>query len=179
MLTLGRSTRPVLEGLRLFLDRSPGSDARVVFLGSRETENEEWVGRFGLEEAAVFEDNVPHRECVARELSSHALLLVKHDDKRYRGLVPGKLYEYFGARRPILAVVPEGEAAELVTRHRRGEVARIDDPADIADKIGKMATLHREGRLEQAYDLAPLGQFTRRALAERMSEILEDVIERK
>lgn len=179
MLTLGRSSRPVLEGLRLFLDRSPESAVRVVFLGSRESENEEWVARFGLEDTVAFEDNVPHSECVAREMGSHALLLVKHDDARYRGLVPGKLYEYFGARRPVLAVVPEGEAAELVTRHRRGEVARISDANDIAEKIGKMVTLHREGRLEQAYDLGPLGQYTRKALAARLGEVLEEIIEGK
>lgn len=181
MLTLGRSSKPFLEGLRLFLRRSAGAApaVRVIFLGSRESENEKWVTRFGLEDAVIFEDNIPHSECVARETRSHALLLIKHDDERYRGLVPGKLYEYFGAGRPVLAVVPDGEAAELVMRHGRGEVARITDPADIADKIEKMVTLYHEGKLESSYDLGHLERFTRKALVERLNEVLGTIMEER
>jgi len=36
--------------------------------------------------------------------------LIKHADSRYDGLVPGKLYEYIGLRRPVLALVPPEDA---------------------------------------------------------------------
>jgi glycosyltransferase involved in cell wall biosynthesis len=181
MLTLGRSTRPFLEGLALFVKRNPGASAsmRVVFLGARETGNERWVARFGLEQSVSFEDNIPHRECVERERASHVLLLLKHDDERYRGLIPGKLFEYFGAGRPVLAVVPGGEAADLVRDLRRGEIADIADSADIAAVIERMYTRFLEGRLESAYDLGPLEQYTRRYLANRMSDVLAEAAEER
>ncbi len=178
MLTLGRSSRPFLEGLARLVRRSPAvaGGIRVVFIGARESANEAWVNRFGLEDIVSFEDIIPHAECTMRERGSHALLLLKHDDARYRGLVPGKLYEYIGARRPILAVVPRGEAARLVADLGRGEVADIGDPDDIADKVWKMLTMHRDGRLESSYNLAEVPEFSRRSLAGRLAAVLEGMV---
>jgi glycosyltransferase involved in cell wall biosynthesis len=178
MLTLGRSSRPFLDGLARLVRRSPAvaGEIRVVFIGARESANEAWVGRFGLENIVSFEDSMPHTECIRRERESHVLLLVKHDDERYRGLVPGKLYEYIGARRPILAVVPAGEAARLVTDLERGEVADIGDPDDIAEKVWKMLTLHRDGKLESSYNLAEVSEFSRRSETERLAAVLEGMV---
>jgi len=179
MLTLGRSIGPFLDGLSLFCGERPGSrdNLRVVFLGSRESRNEELVARAGLQDVVSFEDNVGHAECVKRERSSHVLLLLKHDDDRYRGLVPGKLYEYIGARRPVLAVVPEGEAADTVRENGRGEVAPIDDPRGIAKAISRMYDLHMEGSLDSAYSLGELPRYTRRNAAVRLDEIMLSLLE--
>jgi glycosyltransferase involved in cell wall biosynthesis len=178
MLTLGRSTRPFLEGLASFARRAPAAarDTRVVFIGPRESANEEWVRRFNLGDSVFFEDNIPHRECIARERRSHVLLLVKHDDERYRGLVPGKLFEYIGAKRPILAVGPEGEASRIVRDLRRGETPRIDKPDEIAAAIETMYGCYREGALESAYSVESVPRYSRRAEAERLSELLGKLI---
>jgi hypothetical protein len=175
MLTLGRSTRPFLEGLAAFVRRVPAAagSVRVVFIGARESANEEWVRRFGLEELVSFEDTVPHRACVGRETGSHVLLLIKHDDERYRGLVPGKLYEYIGARRPILAIGPDGEASRLVRELRRGETPRIDRPDEIAGAIETMHRRWRDGSLESAYSLEAVPRYSRRVEAERLAGLLE------
>ena len=179
MLTLGRSIGPFLEGLSLFCERRPGTrkDLRVVFLGSRESRNEELAAGAGLRDVVSFEDNVSHAECVRRERSSHALLLLKHDDDRYRGLVPGKLYEYIGARRPVLAVVPPGEAADTVRDNERGEVAPIGDPEGIAGAISKMDDRYVEGSLDSAYSLGELPRYTRRRAAGRLDEIMRSFLE--
>jgi glycosyltransferase involved in cell wall biosynthesis len=178
MLTLGRSARPFLEGLVELRRRSPAiaADIRVVFIGARESSNEEWTRRLSLEGAIHFEDNLPHRECIARERQSHALLLIKHDDDRYRGLVPGKLYEYIGARRPILALVPDGEACEIVRDLRRGETAHIDSPGEIAAALETMYERHRNGTLESSYALDEVPRYSRRVEAERLSELLTRLI---
>ena len=181
MLTLGRSIGPFLEGLSLFLEERPATrkGIRVIFLGSRESINEDLVAAAGLGDVVSFEDNIPHAECVERERSSHVLLLLKHDDERYRGLVPGKLYEYLGARRPILAVVPEGEAADIVRDNRRGEVVPIDDARAVADGISRMYDQFERGSLEGAYSLVELPQFTRRRAAGRLEEIMREVLEER
>lgn len=177
MLTLGRSTRPFLAGLARLFERAPAlrGSIETAFVGPRETANEEWVARYGLGDVVRFEDPVPHEACVRREAASHALLLVKHDDPRYRGLVPGKLYEYIGARRPILALVPNGEAAAIVRRLRRGEVAAIDDAGGIAAALERLYRGYEAGELERRYDLSPVPELSRRAGAERLAGLLEEM----
>ncbi len=179
MLTLGRTIGPFLEGLSLFTGENPEArnDLRVIFLGGRESRNEELTVEAGLGDIVSFEDNVSHAECVRRECSSHVLLLIKHDDERYRGLVPGKLYEYLGARRPILAVVPDSEAADIVRDTHRGEVAPIGDARAIADGIATMYRLFRDGSLDSAYALNELPGFTRSRAAARLDRIMQRLLE--
>ena len=178
MLTLGRSAQPFLEGLVALKARAPEkvADMRVSFIGARESANEESLRRLGLGDTVSFEDNLPHGAVVTRERRSHVLLLIKHDDERYRGLVPGKLYEYIGARRPILGVVSEGEAADIIRELDRGEWARIDDPASIAIALERMYDRYRSGELEWRYSLEPVSRYTRRFEAEALEAHLRRMV---
>jgi glycosyltransferase involved in cell wall biosynthesis len=175
MLTLGRRSHTFLEGLSNFLSIVPEAKGKVKvsFIGARESANEDRTIMSGLEGIVTFEDNLPHAECIERERSSHVLLLIKHDDARYEGLVPGKLYEYIGARRPILALAPDGEAADIVSGLSRGEVARIGDAEGVATALGKLFSAYSEGKLDSSYDLSPMPELSRRAAAENLSRQLQ------
>ena len=179
MLTLGRTVEPFLIGLVRFLEQRPDAKdrVRVCFIGSRESRNEDCARRLGLEDLVDFEDNIPHSDCVRRERRSHVLLLLKHDDDRYRGAIPGKLYEYFGARRPILCVAGDGEGNEMVAARRRGEIAAIDDAEDIARKLAKMYDLFLEGELDNAYSLEETEGYTRRLAAQKLDGIMRSLLE--
>jgi hypothetical protein len=175
MLTQKRSAVSFLRGLKLFLDRTPGARerCRAIFLGPRESENDEAASALGLSDVASFRDTAPHAETLKIERSSHILVLIKHANPLYDGLVPGKLYEYIGVGRPILAVAPEGEAAAIVRRHRRGEVVAHDDPAKIAGALAAMYAAYRAGTLDASYDLSPVADYRRDVLAGRLAERLD------
>ncbi len=177
MLTQRRSAGPFLEALRVFLDRRP--DARgavdVEFAGAREDENELALQRLGLADCVRFVDTLPHPEALRRERTAHVLLLIKHTDPRYNGLVPGKLYEYVGVCRPVLALAPAGEARSLVESLRRGETADPDDVAAIARAMERMFDLYRAGSLDAHYDLSPRPELERSRQATALAGLLDRV----
>jgi hypothetical protein len=110
------------------------------------------------------------------ERASHILVLIKHSNPLYDGIVPGKLFEYIGVERPILALVPEGEAKRIVSRLERGEVAPQGDTAGIAAKIKLMYEKHMRETLETDYNLAPVREYRRDVLAERLAERLDTLV---
>ncbi len=173
MLTLGRRSRVFLDGMSRFFESVPGArgNVKVTFIGARESVNEEFGGT-GLEGAVTFEDNMPHAACVERERKSHVLLLIKHDDKKYNGLVPGKLYEYIGARRPSLLSRHRERPPMSVTSLQRGETVRPDDAKGVAAALERMYSAYSSGKLDEAYDLSPRPEFSRRAAAESLSREL-------
>jgi glycosyltransferase involved in cell wall biosynthesis len=175
MLTQKRSAIPFLNGLKVFLDREPEARerCRVVFVGPRESENERHVDVLGLSSIVEFRDSVPHPESLKLECSSHILLLLKHTDPAYHGIVPGKLYEYLGAGRPILALTPEGEARDTVVRRRRGEVAPQHDEDAIAGRIALMYDKYKKGSLDSDYDLSAVGDCTREESAGQLADYLD------
>src|SRR5205085_610442 len=100
-------------------------------VGARESRNDTAAAAEALAGCVHLRDYVPHREAIAAMQSADVLVLIKHVEPRFRGLIPGKLYEYMGAGRPVLALVPESEAADLVRDLGWGEVAPPDDPEAI------------------------------------------------
>ena len=180
MLTQKRSAVAFLEALKIFVDTVPGARerCRVVFLGPRESENDEAAGALGLADIVSFRNTVSHAETLKIERSSHILVLIKHANPLYDGIVPGKLYEYIGVRRPILALSPEGEAAAIVRAHKRGEVAPPDDPEKIAAALVGLYRKYRAGTLDAEYDLSPVGEFRRDVLAGKLAERLDALSER-
>ncbi len=178
MLTQKRSAVPFLKGLRIFLDEIPGALERchAVFLGPRESENDGAVEELGLSRIVSFRDTVPHAEALKIERGSHILILIKHANRVYDGIVPGKLFEYIGVRRPILALAPEGEASRIVRECRRGEVAPPDDPAGIASKMKLMYESYCRGTLDADYDLSPVAKYGRDVLSERLAEHIESIL---
>jgi len=178
MLTQKRSAAPFLQALRIFLDEVPGAleRCRVVFLGPRESENDAAVEALGLSGIVSFRDTVPHAEALKIERGSHILVLIKHTNPVYDGIVPGKLFEYIGVGRPILALAPEGEASRIVRGRRRGEVAPQDDPVGIADKIKIMYERYTRGTLDTEYDLSPVPDYRRDVLAKRLAEHIDAIL---
>lgn len=178
MLTQKRSAVPFLEALAVFFERRPEarSEVEVEFVGAREDENERAAARLSLSDRVRFRASLPHDEVLRLERQAHVLLLIKHADSRYDGLVPGKLYEYVGLARPVLALAPAGEARALVESLRRGETAEPTDVADIARKIDVLYGRYRDGSLDRAYDLSPVPDLERSRQAGELARILDACI---
>ena len=54
------------------------------------------------------QDSLPHREVIPLMQASHLLLLLTNQSKNAAGHIPGKLFEYLAASRPILALGQAG-----------------------------------------------------------------------
>lgn len=97
-----------------------------------------FIGRFGSEVQEMFASSsvrgaievvsyLPHSESVRELLRASALLLIVDETKDSAEIVPGKVFEYLGARRPIIALAPRGAVAELLEETRAGFVAPNHD----------------------------------------------------
>ena len=106
-----------------------------------------FVGRFGSEIhemlareriASMVEkiDYVPHAKAVELLLTSDALLLIVDDVPSVQAIVPGKVYEYLGAMRPLIAIAPpEGAIGDLLKETNGGRAILQSDIAGQAEMI--------------------------------------------
>ncbi len=175
MLTQKRSAVPFLEALARFFERRPEAraDLEVEFVGAREDENERAAAHLRLTNRVHFRDSLAHDDVLRLERQAHVLLLIKHVDSRYDGLVPGKLYEYIGLARPVLALAPAGEARSLVEIRRRGETADPGDVDGIARALDVLYGHFRGGTLERAYDLSEAPDLGRSRQAGELARVLD------
>jgi hypothetical protein len=102
------------------------------------------------------------------------LLLILHADKANPGCVPGKLYEYMAARRPIMAIIPaEFEAARLIRETSAGVTVDVADPAGIDRCLIDSYAAYKSNAAESrgACDLSP---YERRRGAQRLAQIFTE-----
>jgi glycosyltransferase involved in cell wall biosynthesis len=178
MLTLTRSAASLLRALRKIHDERPAlRDAfRIELVGARESENDALVGELGLGHCVALRGYVPHAEAIAAMRAADVLVLVKHVEPRFTGLVPGKLYEYMGAARPILALVPPSEAADLVRDNDWGIVVPPDDPPAIAAALLDLLDKKRLGELDTSYAMRGRTAFERPSQARAVARILDALV---
>src|SRR5919198_1193221 len=102
-----------------------GADAVVAAFDSIAEEMRE-LSPAGRVETIAF---VPRRRSLELQRDSEALLLIAAEaGGRGTGVIPGKVFEYIAAGRPILAAVPPGGgAAQLIKEIGAGLVAPADD----------------------------------------------------
>ena len=75
-----------------------------------------------------------------------------------------------------MALVPDGEAKDIVTRLRRGEIAPVGDPNQVAAKIELLYDKYLSGSLEAGYDLSVVEEFQRRRGAMALAALLDDLV---
>ncbi|RKY02663.1 hypothetical protein DRP77_07545, partial [Candidatus Poribacteria bacterium] len=113
---------------------------RVAFYGAvTEAERDKMEGiidGYGMRDIVSFGGVIPRREALMQAAASNALLLMFGGrGANIETVIPGKLYDYIAAGKPVIAVVPEGAAAELVRRGNCGVVVDPDDTRGIKKAI--------------------------------------------
>lgn len=136
----------------------------------------ELIAANGVEAQVEMLGLVPRSEILRVERQADVLLLCRWDDRRDDAVIPGKVFEYIGARRPVLAVGSEtGEAADIVRAGPFGLVS--NDPRGIARQLsawlaGKSAN---GGRLPDL-PAGPTAPYGRTGQFERVDALMERVL---
>lgn len=146
-----------------------------------------FVGRFGDEvhemlDASRFAPSierigyVPHDVSIGYLMQSEASLLIVDDAKESAEIVPGKVYEYLGVGRPIIALAPRGSAiATLIKETSAGESAAQDNVEGIAEIVGTFLDRWRRGEEITHPNASEIVKYERRAAALQLGSMLHEL----
>jgi glycosyltransferase involved in cell wall biosynthesis len=163
--------------VRLFQEQPELRDRiEACFLGHFREENLKLVYRLGLQDVVRVVGYVDHKECVRNLLASDVLWLIIGKGKGEDMMSTGKLYEYLGARKPILGCVPAGVAKTTIEDSGAGIVVEPDDVKGIAAAI---RTLYQ--RYESRTLVGPneeyVEKFNRKRLTADLARTFELLVE--
>lgn len=119
-------------------------------------------------------ERVGHLRAI-REMRNSSALLANLPGESCDHWVPGKLYEYFAAGRPILLVGPvKGMAADLIRGTRTGKVAGFDEE-EILQALETLYSHWNCGPSAWNPDLTAIAQFDRRAQTKRLAHLFSEI----
>ncbi len=97
------------------------TELRFRFIGSHPREFREMVEQEGITDKFTFQKSIPHSEIIAEMINAGILLLLIPKVPQNEGILTGKLFEYIGAKSPILAIGPEnGDVEGIITETNSG-----------------------------------------------------------
>jgi len=146
------------------------------FVGRLEAPDIELIDQLGLQKVVKLIGYVPHRESIKYLLRSHALLLIVYSGKGGKGWVPGKLYEYLRAKRPIVCIAPpDGCAAEYVAQARAGFIVAPNNMQLIKERLLALYAMYEAHTLDIQPEWTMVERFDRRNLTKQLAQLFNRV----
>jgi glycosyltransferase involved in cell wall biosynthesis len=164
----GATPEPLLGALRLL---RPDEAARleIVFAGPLSEREQELFSAPDLAGVVQTVGSLDRTRTLRLQRAADSLLVVTEGASR-RSVATGKLFEYLAAKKPILVLGDETEAARIVNETGAGFATSAIDPVQIAAALRRLLT--SPPGLAAAESLEP---YAHPAIAARLAQVIEQV----
>ncbi|MCB0372991.1 MAG: glycosyltransferase family 4 protein [Muricauda sp.] len=129
------------------------------------------IQELGLESSTKVLGYLSHEKVLELQQKSQVLLVLEIDSEETKGIIPGKLFEYLNAKRPILAIGPKDwEAGEMVEHSEAGAFYHQEDTVGIKTVLLDWFNRYEKGNLE--CHSKGVEKFHRKALTESLAKFI-------
>jgi glycosyltransferase involved in cell wall biosynthesis len=133
------------------------------------------VREHGIDDLVELLPGIPYRDALVEMMTSDALLILQASSCNHQ--VPAKVYEYFRARRPLLALTdPAGDTAQVIRNAGIQSIVPLDDADAIAASLPDFLRKLKSGECAIASDRA-VAESSRRRGSEKLAEAFTSLIE--
>jgi hypothetical protein len=140
-----------------------GVVSREVLYALEENGLSEYVSQLGY---------LPHLEARKIQASAQMLLLIEIDSDETRQIIPGKIFEYFQAKRPILAIGPsEWEVSDMLKKTQSGMCFEHREKTAMKNYIVSCFEKFNEGKLQ--VDSKNIDLYSRKNLTASLAALIK------
>jgi glycosyltransferase involved in cell wall biosynthesis len=166
-----------LEGLAKFVAGFPEARKTVQarFVGIMPDDFVEHVGRLSLRDVVDVRGYLSHRDACRELATADVLWMTIGRQPGADQISTGKLFEYIGSRKPILALVPEGAAQQVLEKYSAATIVDPDDADATATAISHLHSLWMQKRLPRA-TADEVVEYDRTFLTSRLAGVFDEVV---
>lgn len=177
---LRRNPEPLMAALAELLGDgllSP-EEMEIKFVGELNPALFNLAAKYNLEKSITVTGRVPYPEALKAQQQSSILLVMVHNDTSCQGEFTGKVFEYFGAGRQILALVPKGNVIEnLLEVTRAGKAISPNDIPAIKEALLRWYREYKDfGAPVYSPDQEKVGRYTRQNTTRSLASLLDKLV---
>lgn len=123
------------EAVKIVFEKRPDMRGKIeaCFIGGLSKENLKLIQKHNISDAVFNPGYLSHIDSIRYMLASDVLWLTIGKGDGDEVASPVRLSEYFGARKPILAAVPDGAAKMMLKNYEAVRICEPDEPNEIAN----------------------------------------------
>jgi glycosyltransferase involved in cell wall biosynthesis len=144
---------------------------QLKIIGAISNEVLQSISEYELDTYVLNLGYLPHNKAVEAQHSAQVLLLIEIDSEETKCIIPGKLFEYMAAERPIIAIGPEGaDFAQIIKETNTGAFFNYSQLEALKSQI--LSSF--EAYLQQNLNVYPVGlqQYSRKSLTQKLAIVL-------
>lgn len=144
----------------------------IKLIGAVSQEVLETITQFRLNSYLNNLGYVSHTEAIAHQRKSQVLLLIEIDSEATKSIIPGKLFEYMVANRPIIAIGPkDSDFSEIITNTNTGVFFEYSEKVKLKSVILDFYNKYLLGKL-QANGVG-LQHYSRKNLTKELAQLIK------
>jgi glycosyltransferase involved in cell wall biosynthesis len=147
-------------------------DIELHFVGFLRKENKKLIKKLKLEAFVKDHGYMTHGESIIKIKSSDILWLMIGRKRNIDAILPGKLYEYMGSLKPIIACVPDGAARIAAHEYGASFITEPDDISQIKNTILEVYELYKKNQLPKP-DENYVAKYRRDFLTEQLTKQMQ------
>lgn len=158
-------------------DEEFAASLRICTVGKTDAQVISSLHLAGLGDNLEDKGYLPHTEAVREQRRATVLILPLRKEPEYKAVLPGKLFEYLAARRPVLGIgESRGAMASILSSCGAGVTCDWNDCAGMQKFIDRAWEDFKNGR--SSYAGKDISNFSRRSTASQMAELFNSVSEK-
>lgn len=150
------------------------TDLIIRLIGKNDFSVYQSIEQNGLNNQLEKIEYIPHGETGKYQQRSSVLLLFLNNTPNVLGIIPGKLFEYLAARRPILVIGnSNGDSARIVTETNAGAICDFEEKEKMKTTIKDFYTRWKKNEL--TVSAAAIEKYSRKTIAQKFAVLLNEI----
>ncbi len=172
----GRNPKNLWETLAFICEENKDftNDLKIRLIGATSDEVIKEIAKNKLSNNLETINYVSHPEALKIQRNTQILLLIESNTPETRAIIPGKLFEYLAAQRPILAFGPKKSDIEtIVSETNSGKFYTHQSTADLKVQILDWYNQFKENKL--SVSTLNIEKYSRKAISEKMANLVKEL----
>lgn len=149
---------------------------RIDFYGNNQDFLIKDIKKYNLAEHVILHGPVSKEECIKHQKKAQVLLLQTMNDPRDAGVIPGKLFDYFAAQRPILSVgYKDSIIKKILTKTMAGvHVSEVSEIKSLIEQLYK-EYIYQKNISYNGIE-SEINRYSHKQMALKMVKVLNEIV---
>ena len=155
-------------------DQEFAKDLQLKLVGTVSEAVVRSIKEHGLEKHLNLIGYVSHKDANELQRSAQVLLLIEINSEETKGIIPGKVFEYLAAKRPIIGIGPQDwDVNEIIKETSSGNSFEYSDHENLKAQILKYYEEYKQGNL--SITSKNIEKYSRRNLTASLAKLIKEV----
>lgn len=158
-------------------NRIDRNSIKVRFVGDMGSKQKEVFDNFKYKYPEIYErkEFVSHSESLEELCKANSLLLIIDDAKGNERIYTGKIFEYIRTGKPVIGIVPDGVARDLIIDTRAGYIAYPTKLEEIEEVVYAAYIDYLNTNDDFSPDREKIKEYSRERLAQKLDKIITSI----